>query len=82
MKLGHKIGGGFGTLILIMIGLGSFAMSRMARVGDVVTRLTGQAIPELSVLAQTDRTVRQSALAMRKYVYTNVDSDYGRRRKN
>jgi len=74
MKLGSKIGVGFGLLILIAASLGGLAVWNMRAVQAESTILATEYVPEVSVCTNLQREVQDMMLNMRGYVYSEQDS--------
>ncbi|MFP5223540.1 MAG: methyl-accepting chemotaxis protein [Acidobacteriota bacterium] len=74
LKLGTKIGLGFGILILIAGLLGGLAMVNMLGVGKQAERLAMEIAPEVSVATEMERSVLQTMFAMRGFVYTGNET--------
>ncbi|MHC1700082.1 MAG: methyl-accepting chemotaxis protein [Humidesulfovibrio sp.] len=73
LKLGTKIGGGFGVLILIAMLLGGVAIWNMKRVGNIADELQTEIAPEVSVAVQVERGALLTMYAMRAFQYTGDD---------
>jgi carbonic anhydrase len=67
MKLGTKIGGGFGILILIAGILGGVAVTRMHSVGETSTQLAEEYVPEVEVANKINCAYSSAAYEMRGY---------------
>jgi methyl-accepting chemotaxis protein len=74
IKLGLKIGLGFGILILIAAVLGVMAMLNMNSVGNQADRLAQEIAPEVSVANKLERTSLHTMYAMRGYANTGQES--------
>ncbi|GFK93873.1 Methyl-accepting chemotaxis protein III [Fundidesulfovibrio magnetotacticus] len=74
LKLGVKIGLGFGILILIAGLLGGMAMVNMLSVGRQAERLAQEVAPEVSVATEVERSSLQTMFAMRGFVYTGDEA--------
>ncbi|GFK93030.1 Methyl-accepting chemotaxis protein III [Fundidesulfovibrio magnetotacticus] len=74
LKLGMKIGLGFGVLILIAALLGGMAMVNMMSVGKQADRLAQEIAPEVAVANNVERNALQTMLAMRSYALSGIDS--------
>jgi methyl-accepting chemotaxis protein len=70
LKLGMKIGLGFGILILIAALLGGMAMVNMGSVGRQADRLSQETAPEVDVAVNIERGVASAMYALRGYTYT------------
>jgi methyl-accepting chemotaxis protein len=67
LKLGAKIGLGFGILILIACILGGMAMINMSTSGKQADRLSNEIAPEVAVANQVERDSLHTMYAMRGY---------------
>lgn len=76
MKLGTKIGMGFGCLILIAILLGGMAVINMKGVAVESTKLAKEYVPEASTGVEIRGAANQVMLAMRGYGFTEEDKYY------
>ena len=76
MKLGYKIGGGFGAMIAISIALGAWAVRSMGTVGERTETVANSDMPKLSLLVEVERAAQQTAFEMRKFVYTAEEKDF------
>ncbi len=70
MKLGTKIGIGFGLLILIACTLGGLAVYNMGRVQSQSTVLANEYVPEVDLANQVERASISTMYAIRGYTYT------------
>ena len=70
MKLGAKIGFGFGVLIVIAVALGGLAVWSMNGVKSTAVKLAEAKVPTVSVANQVEREALQTMYNMRGYVYT------------
>lgn len=73
MKLGMKIGLGFGLLILISIILGGIAVWNMKHVGDESSKLAKEYAPEVKLANEVERTSLLTMFAMRGYSTTEEE---------
>lgn len=76
MALGKKIAVGFGTLILISLGLGGMAMYEMKAVSVESTQLATEYVPEVDVAEQIRGASNRIMLAMRGFEFTENDVYY------
>lgn len=67
IRLGIKIAGGFGALILIACFLGGLAMVAMNNVEQGATRLAQEYVPEVAVANDVERDSMMTMYAMRGY---------------
>ncbi|WP_043600662.1 methyl-accepting chemotaxis protein [Solidesulfovibrio magneticus] len=67
IRLGIKIGGGFGALILIACLLGGLAVVAMSKVEQGATRLAQEYVPEVAVANDVERDSMMTMYAMRGY---------------
>ncbi|WP_243361920.1 methyl-accepting chemotaxis protein [Fundidesulfovibrio terrae] len=74
LKLGMKIGLGFGILILIAALLGGMAMLNMGLVGKQADRLAEEIAPEVQIANMVERSAQNAMLAMRTYGLTGEDA--------
>jgi methyl-accepting chemotaxis protein len=81
IKLGIKIGGGFGVLILIACALGGLAVFNMKTVEGDSIRLAHQYVPEVGMANELERTSLLTMYAWRGYSFTEESSflDEGRK---
>jgi methyl-accepting chemotaxis protein len=70
LKLGVKIGLGFGILILIAALLGGMAMLNMLTVGKQADRLAQEVAPEVAIANAVERDSQKTMLEMRSYGLT------------
>ncbi|MCB2181028.1 MAG: HAMP domain-containing protein [Desulfobulbaceae bacterium] len=70
MKLGVKIGLGFGSLIVIACILGGIAVTQMGGVSTLSTMLAHEYAPEVDIAYNLDRYARRTMLAMRGFALT------------
>jgi len=70
LKLGAKIGLGFGILILIAMLLGGMAMINMLSVGSQADRLAQEIAPEVAIANSVERDSQKTMLEMRSYGFT------------
>jgi methyl-accepting chemotaxis protein len=70
MKLGLKIGIGFGLLIAIAVFLGGLAIIIMGQVGHVAEDLSTKQVPAVEVANGVERTTLGMAYELRGYNYT------------
>ncbi|WP_027190232.1 HAMP domain-containing methyl-accepting chemotaxis protein [Fundidesulfovibrio putealis] len=81
LKLGMKIGLGFGILILIAALLGGMAMVNMLSVGTQAERLAQEIAPEVAIANEVERSALHTMYAMRGYAYTGDESFYSQASK-
>ena len=67
LKLGVKIGGGFGVLIAIALFLGGLAMYNMGSVGTQANRLNLEIAPMVAVANDVERHANQTIVDMKTY---------------
>ncbi len=70
VKLGTKIGIGFGLLILIACVLGGMAVYNMQNVGHGATKLAKEYVPEVVIANQIERSALLAMYAWRGYAFT------------
>jgi methyl-accepting chemotaxis protein len=73
IKLGLKIGLGFGLLIAIACVLGGMAVVNMRGVEHDATRLAVEYVPELSIANDVERHAQLAMYAWRGYAYSGAD---------
>ena len=74
IKLGIKIGGGFGVLILIACALGGLAVFNMKAVETDSIRLAHEYVPEVGMANEIERNALLAMYAWRGYAFTEADS--------
>jgi methyl-accepting chemotaxis protein len=81
IKLGIKIGGGFGVLILIACALGGLAVFNMKTVETDSIRLAQEYVPEVGIANNLERSSLLTMYAWRGYAFTEQQSflDEGRK---
>ncbi|MDP3428640.1 MAG: methyl-accepting chemotaxis protein, partial [Humidesulfovibrio sp.] len=72
LKLGTKIGGGFGVLILIAMLLGGIAIWNMQRVGHIAEGLETEIAPQAEMTSLLERGMTRAMYDMRGY---NLNAD-------
>ena len=72
MKVGLKIGLGFGILILISCVLGGMAVWSMNSVGHNAARMAGEYVPEVEIANNLERSAQQAMYAMRGYAMSEA----------
>jgi methyl-accepting chemotaxis protein len=70
MKLGLKLGVGFGLLIILACALGGMAVVNMKGVEHDSTRLAKEYVPEVSVANEVERNALLAMYAWRGYAFT------------
>lgn len=73
MGVGFKIAGGFGVLILLVLGLGYLAISNMSKVGKEASTLADDYVPEVKVANNVERSSFMTMYNMRGYIYAEED---------
>ena len=76
LKLGAKIGLGFGILIIISLALGSMAIWNMKTVATESTKLAKEYVPEVDVAGKIRGASNRIMYAMRGYGFTENDEYY------
>ena len=76
LKLGAKIGLGFGILIVIALALGSMAIWNMTNVAGESTKLAKEYVPEVDVAGKIRAASNHIMYAMRGYGFTENDEYY------
>jgi methyl-accepting chemotaxis protein len=74
MKLGAKIGSGFGALIVIACALGGLAVWSMNSVKTTTTNLAQVNVPEVDIANDIERDAATTMYNMRGYVYTEDET--------
>jgi len=74
LKLGLKLGLGFGSLILIAVALGAVAIWDMRAVSEDSTHLAEAYVPEMAMASDIERSSLLTMYAMRGYTLSEVDS--------
>ncbi len=82
MKLGMKMGLGFGILIVIAVALGGMAIWNMRSVGNASTTLANEYIPEVEIANNLERAVSSLMFEMRGYGLTEEKSYYDAGKKH
>ncbi len=70
LKIGKKLGVGFGLLIAIAVLLGALAVKNMGDVQTESTKLAKEFVPEVAVSNEIERNSLQTMYAMRGYAFT------------
>ena len=70
MKLGAKIGSGFGVLIVIACALGGLAVWSMNSVKSTAVKLVDSKVPEVGIGNEIERDSLRTMYDMRGYAYT------------
>ncbi len=76
LKLGTKLGAGFGMLILIAMILGGIAVVKMKAVEGDSNKLSQEYVPESELASQLERRVNRLMFAMRGYGFTGEKQFY------
>jgi methyl-accepting chemotaxis protein len=76
LKLGTKLGAGFGMLILIAMILGGIAVVKMKAVESDSNKLSLEYVPESELASQLERRVNRLMFAMRGYGFTGEKQFY------
>jgi len=76
LKLGTKIGGGFGVLILISMLLGGMAVYNMKHVGKVADSLETEIAPQVDVSVKVERAALLTMYSMRAYGLVGDDASW------
>jgi methyl-accepting chemotaxis protein len=74
LRLGMKIGLGFGCLLLIAMFLGGLAVYKMNGVGTEATMLSDEYVPEVSIANEIERNSLMTMYNMRGYGLTEEDA--------
>ena len=74
LKLGLKLGLGFGCLIVIAVVLGAVAILNMNQVSTESERLAHEYVPEVSIANELERASLLTMYAMRGYSLSEMDS--------
>ncbi len=70
MKLGAKIGLGFGILIFLALALGSVAVLNIGAIQTTAERLAREQLPQVKLASDLERNFLQAALGGTVYAYT------------
>ncbi len=73
LKLGVKIGLGFGILILIACALGGMAIVQMSTVSGDTERLAQEYVPELAIANDVERHAQLAMYAWRGFAYSGME---------
>ena len=73
MKLGTRIGCGFGLLVAITIALGGIAIWNMSEVAASADKLSDEYVPEVKVASQLGDAAQQTMYNMRGYALSEND---------
>ncbi|GAB6036946.1 hypothetical protein JCM15519_15050 [Fundidesulfovibrio butyratiphilus] len=76
MKLGLKIGLGFGILIFILVCVGGLAILNMNGVGNMASQLSQEIAPQVDVASAVERTARAMMLETRIYGFTGDEKSW------
>ena len=82
MKLGLKIGLGFGILIVIVVCVGGLAILNMNGVGGKARALSEQIAPQVDVATMVERTALATMLETRAYGLTGDEKSWEAGQKN
>ena len=74
LKLGTKIGGGFGILLILAIALGTLAVVNMDKVETKSVMLQQEYVPEVEIAHKIERSSFKTMYAMRGYGFTAEES--------
>ena len=74
IKLGIKIGGGFGVLILIACALGGMAVFNMTNVEKDSSKLANEYVPEVGIANLVERSALLAMYAWRGYAFTEQEN--------
>lgn len=74
LKIGKKLGVGFGSIILIAVALGSLAIVNFAKIKGVSHLLEKEYVPEVAVANEIERAALQAMFEIRGYGYTEEAS--------
>ncbi len=75
LKLGKKIGSGFGLLLLLMCAMGYLAISNMQKVSQQSNLLDQEYVPLVEFANQVERSAFQTTSAMLDYSYSANQAD-------
>ncbi len=82
LKLGVKIGGGFGILLLLAICLGAMAIISMEKVETQSVMLETEYVPEVDIANKVERSSFRTMYAMRGYGFSGDENLLADARKN
>ena len=74
LKIGTKIGAGFGLLILIACSLGGLAIYNMGNVETESTKLSVEYVPEVNIANKIERTSLAAMYAIRGYNFSGEET--------
>ncbi len=74
LKLGMKLGIGFGAVILISIILGMWTRSNLGNINDQAHMLAVEYVPEVIVASNIERRALKTMYAIRGYAYTEEEN--------
>lgn len=76
LKLGTKLGAGFGLMIFIILILGGVTIVKMKAVNDDSVKLSKEYVPETTLAGQLERRMFRTMFAMRGYGLTGEQKFY------
>ncbi|TNE70583.1 HAMP domain-containing protein [bacterium] len=76
LKLGSKLGVGFGTIILLAVILGLVAVYNLQVIGTETEELTEEFLPQIEVTSKIERSVKDIMYDMRGYAYSENKDMY------
>ncbi len=82
LKLGVKIGGGFGILLILAISLGTLAVVSMDKVETQSVMLEQEYVPEVDIANKIERSSFWTMYAMRGYGFTGDEKLLAEAREN
>jgi methyl-accepting chemotaxis protein len=82
LKLGAKLGIGFGALIIIAVLLGTLAIVNMSGVSTDAKKLANEYVPEVMISNNVERASLKTMYAMRGYAYTEEANYYNEGMQN
>nr|WP_221403952.1 methyl-accepting chemotaxis protein [Pseudoduganella umbonata] len=82
MKIGVRLGLGFGVLLLLLLGVATLAITRMADMDKVTDEITGEAYPKVITAQDMVRDAIDAGRHMRGMLLTNSETEIERHRKS
>ncbi|GGY52406.1 methyl-accepting chemotaxis protein [Pseudoduganella albidiflava] len=81
LKIGVRLGLGFGVLLLLLLGVAFLAITRMADMDKVTDEITGEAYPKVIAAQDMVRDAIDAGRHMRGMLLTSSESEIERHRK-
>jgi methyl-accepting chemotaxis protein len=77
-KIGKRISAGFGAVIIVALGMGIFAYTRVAAIDQSARRIATESLPGSYLAGQIQNNLRQSAVLMFDHVVSTDKSEMAR----